>query len=649
MHKKRYTVVSTLIALAASAIMAVQVHAADAREQKLIDVLKSNAPAAEKAITCKHLAIYGTRDAVPALAPLLLDKDLTSWARIALEAIPDPAADDALRDALPKVQGRMAIGVVNSIAYRRDAKAVELLAQRLKDADAEVAAAAAVALGQIGDDRAAAILKETLAAGPTAIRGAAAEGSVVCAERLLAAGKQAGAVAMYDLVRKADVPKQRVLEGIRGAILARKAAGIPLLVEYLRSTDKAIFAIALRAARELPDAQVTDAVIGEMRQASADRQALLILVLADRGDAKALPAVLEAAKNGPTPVRIVAAGVLERLGNVTCVPVLLDAAAADDAQLSQAGKTALARMPGKDIDADLFARLGQSTGKMRQVLIELAELRRIDGALPVFVKAAEDADSGVRSAAIVAIGAVGEDKQAADLARLLQKAQNGKDRGDIEKALMSVSSRWGSACVPHVMFLIQSTDSTARIAGLRALACCGGPEALAAVKSALEDKDETVQDEAVRTLSTWANRWPDDAAVTEPLLNLAKSGKKVQHQVLAIRGYLQFVQGAKKMRNSDRLAKAKEILPLITRPEEKRAAISVLSAVGGAGAVEPLVAFASDPAIADEACSAIVAVLGKNPPGLSKEQRQAALQTVVAKSQSDATKKKAEEMLKGAR
>ena len=48
-------------------------------QQKLIAVLRSDAPAAEKAITCKRLAIYGGPEAVPALAPLLADEKLSSW------------------------------------------------------------------------------------------------------------------------------------------------------------------------------------------------------------------------------------------------------------------------------------------------------------------------------------------------------------------------------------------------------------------------------------------------------------------------------------------------------------------------------------------------------------------------------------------
>src|SRR6516162_8516946 len=67
------------------------------KEHKLIHVLRSKAAPADKALACKQLAIYGTKDAVPALARLLSNESLASWARIALEAIPGPAPDAALR------------------------------------------------------------------------------------------------------------------------------------------------------------------------------------------------------------------------------------------------------------------------------------------------------------------------------------------------------------------------------------------------------------------------------------------------------------------------------------------------------------------------------------------------------------------------
>ncbi|HPM82244.1 MAG TPA: HEAT repeat domain-containing protein, partial [Candidatus Anammoximicrobium sp.] len=241
MRKIRYSTICLALAVAVVATAGRSARAADEKkaaedpQRPLIDVLQSDAPKAEKAITCKRLAIYGTGDAVPALAPLLADEELASWARIALEAIPDPAADAALREALGKLQGRLLIGAINSIGVRRDAKAVDGLTQRLKDADAEVASAAAAALGRIGDAAATRTLEQALTGAAATIRSAVAEGCILCAERRLAEGKTKEAADLYDQVRQAEVPKQRMLEATRGAILARGSAGVPLLVEQLRS------------------------------------------------------------------------------------------------------------------------------------------------------------------------------------------------------------------------------------------------------------------------------------------------------------------------------------------------------------------------------------------------------------------------------
>jgi HEAT repeat protein len=616
------------------------------KQRALIKVLQSDAPPQEKAVTCKQLAIYGTKDAVPVLAPLLADPSLASWARIALEVIPGSAADDALREAMGKLQGRLLIGTINSIAYRRDTKAVEGLVGKLKDNDAGVAAAAAVALGRIGGNQAAQALEQSLSGAPSAVQPAVAEGCILCAERFMAEAKFSQAIKLYDLVRKAEVPKQKRLEALRGAILARQSAGLPLLLEQLNSTDKATLGMGLRTARELPGRKVTEALAAELERTSPDRQTPLLLALADRGDEAVLPAIIKVVKSGPQKLQVAAMGVLQRLGNVSCVPVLLDAAAGGDVELAKAAKAALTLLPGKEVNADLASRLTTAAGKKRQVLIELAGQRRINTALPTIALCISDADAGIRSSAVEAIGAIGEAKQAADLVKLLQKTQDAKERGEIEKALLTLSGRCGSGCAQYLLPLAKNGDSSLRTIGLHALASVGGPEALATVKAACNDPDEAVQDEAVRTLSTWPDNWPEDAGAAEALLTLAKSGKKMSHQVLGLRGYLQYLQGDKQLKSAEKLAKVKELLPLIKRPEEQRLAIVVLGSLPTAGVLEQLTAFADDPAIAEDAYSAIAKLAGGNMEGVSKEHRQQALQLVVEKTKNDATKKRAGDLLR---
>jgi len=623
--------------------------ASDVKQRDLIAVLQSDAPKSEKAITCKKLAIYGTEQSVPALAPLLADKELASWARIAIEAIPGTSADTALRNALGKLQGRLLVGVINSIAVRRDVRAVETLVQKLDDANASVASAAAVALGHIGGEKATKALTKSLTIAPAGVRSAVAEGCILCAERFLAHDRTAEAVKLYDTVRKADVPAQRHLEAIRGAILARESAGLPLLLEQLRSEDKKRLGIGLRTARELGGRNVTEALAVELDRLSPDRRPLLLLALADRSDFAVLPIVRKTAQRSSKELRITAINILIRLGDVSCVPVLLKAATEDDSGLKQAAMETLVRLPGKDVNADLLARLPQAKGKLQQVLIELVGQRQISQALPAVVLSLQDVDAEIRSAAVRTISIIGQDQQTPDLVKMLQKTKNSSERAGIRKALLAISGRCGVKCIPHLKPLTESSDNELHIIGLRALAIVGGPEALAAVKSAIETAEPLAQDEAVRILSNWPYNWPEDSEAGKALLMLATSAEKMPHQVLGLRGYLQYIRGNKKLSNERKVSNVKDMLSHIKRPEEKRQAVAVLGEAPSASALELLMTLAEDPAVVEEAYSAMVRIAAKDIRGVSRDQRRQVLQTVAEKSRNDGTKQRARKTLSGLR
>jgi HEAT repeat protein len=651
--KKRYfTWCVIAIIVAASGWTAAQDRpgpAAKLNESDLIAVLKSDAPKSEKAITCKQLAIYGTEQAVPAIAPLLADKELSSWARIALEAIPGPASDAALRDALEKLEGRLLIGVINSVSVRRDVRAVDTLVQKLDDTNVGVASAAAVALGHIGGDQAAKALTKSLTNVPAGVRSAVAEGCILCAEWLLADGKTAKAIMLYDTVRKADVPEQRHLEAIRGIILARKSAGVPLLIEQLQSRDKERLGIGLRTARELPGRDVTKALAVEVTRLSPGRRPMLLLALADRNDSAVLPAVHEAAKSGSKDLRITAINILIRLGNVSCVPVLLEAATEDDVKLEQAAMETLVRLPGKDVDADLLARLPQAKGKQKHVLIELAGQRQISEALPAVVPSLQEIDAGIRGVAIQTIGIIGQDQQTADLVKLLQKTNSATERASIRKALLAISGRCGVKCIPHLRPLTQSRDNELHMIGLRALAIIGGPDALAAVISAVKSAEPLAQDEAVRILSNWPNNWPQDSEAGQTLLRLATSAKKMSHQVLGLRGYFQYIRGTKKLGNEQKVTRVVDLLSHIKRPEEKRLAIAVLAEAPSSSALELLTTFAEDSAVVEEVYSAMVQIAGQDILGISRDQRRQVLEMVIEKSRNNRIKRRARNILSGIR
>jgi hypothetical protein len=181
--------------------------------------------------------------------------------------------------------------------------------------------------------------------------------------------------------------------------------------------------------------------------------------------------------------------------------------------------------------------------------------------------------------------------------------------------------------------------------GLHALAIIGGPDALAAVKSAIESAETPVQDEAVRILSTWPNNWPEDDQAGQTLLVLATSAEKMSHQVLGLRGYLQYIRGNKTLGNEQKVARIKDIWSFIKRTEEKRQATSVLGEAPCADALEMLTTLAEEPAVAEEAYSAMVQVVGRDTRGISRDQRRQVLQTVLDKSRNNGTKRSARRTL----
>lgn len=255
-------------------------------EAELIKVLKSNASLKDKEDACRQLATVGTRAAVPTLAALLGNEKLNHMARYALEPIPDPSVDEALRAALGKLKGKLLVGVIGSIGVRRDAQATDALARRLSDADPAVAQAAARSLGRIATPEAVRALMHSLAtSSPAGNEAALYEGLFRCAETLAADGAREEAVAVYDVLRAGKAAPQVAAAALRGAILMRKGKDrLDLLREQLRSEDRALFAAAVRAAQEIPEPDVAHLLSADIKEMPPPRRAQLVQALASVAD-----------------------------------------------------------------------------------------------------------------------------------------------------------------------------------------------------------------------------------------------------------------------------------------------------------------------------------------------------------------------------
>ncbi len=118
--------------------------------------------------------------------------------------IGSPAAIETLRTALDQTQGLPTIGVIHSLGQLRDQPSELPLVKLLQDSDAQIARAAARAVGELGTATSAEILRNAQA--DTIGGDVIAQARVVCADRLLAENDVTGARQVYESLYQPSSP-----------------------------------------------------------------------------------------------------------------------------------------------------------------------------------------------------------------------------------------------------------------------------------------------------------------------------------------------------------------------------------------------------------------------------------------------------------
>jgi HEAT repeat protein len=571
--------------------------------EKLIDVLKSDAPRDAKADALRQLAIVGTKDAVPVIAPLLVDEQLSHMARYALEPIADPSVDAALRDALGKAKGRPLVGIIGSLGIRKDVQAIAPLAKFLTDADPDVAQAAARALGRIGGAEAAKAIEAAVAGTPAGNQLAFCEGLFRIADALAAAGQKDAAVAIFDNVRKLNSPSHQVRSAaLRGAILARQKNGVALLKETLTGKDYILFAAAAGTSREMPGAEVTQVLCDSLKGLPVDNQTVIFQALGRRQDPAALPTVLAAAKAGEKPTRLDAIHCAAEIGDPSAAPALLELMGDGDKEIAALAQECYASLPGKAVDDAVLAMFNSQDNAKRLVGLDLIARRRMTACLPAVIKAAGDVDPAVRGSAIRKLGDMAGPADLPALLDLLGKSEG----GDVDAAAQAISSVCQQAdkpeeCASKVAPLLATATPPRKIAIVRILGSIGGDESLNAIRGVLKDAatPAEVRSAAIRTLGNWKS-----AAAAPDLLALAKTGAD-NEKLLGLRSYLGMA-GRGELPGNQRLDMCRNAAPLVQRPEEKKMLLAALGNINSPDALPLIAPHIDDAATSNEAVAAAV-------------------------------------------
>lgn len=539
-------------------------------EARLLKVLQSaKTKFAGKQFVCRMLRRVGSAKSVPALSERLADKELSHIARFALQHMPAPEAGAALRKALSSLDGDLRIGVIGSVAQRRDRQAVSQIAQLINSADPATAAAAIQALGRIGGSQATDALSRAKV--PESLKDARDDAYLLCADSVLAEGQSKEAVVIY---RQMAAPANSTwirIAAYKGLVQAEKADAVPHVLALLKDPDLDLQRAAGKFIVEMPGPAITKALGEQLGQLGADAQVVLLGALEGRGDKAAAPCVAALAGGTNEPVRIAAIEALAVLGDASSVE-LLAKISAENSGAGRAAMTSLGRLSCPGV-AGVLAAVARSDAAVaiRVKAIQALVNRRETEAIEVLLAVTKDTNPDVRQAAYKALGELAGPGEFANMVSMLMAAPDAGDRAGIERALIAMAARLEAPDAASVIAGLAKASDTVKPDLLAVLAHFGGKDALDAVRSQLGANDAKLKSAAIRALAAWP-----DASPLSDLMNIARNESDATCQVLALRGCIQLLDIPANRVTSQTVGSLAEVMSAARGTEEKKAVLSAL-------------------------------------------------------------------------
>ncbi len=570
---------------------------------RLADLLaaKETTPAARQYI-CLQLRQIGTPAEVPLLAAMLLKPDTSQIARYALQQIPGEAASAALRAGLDTLKSKLLIGVINSVAVRKDTGAVSALARLADSSDEQVASAAVSALGRIGDDRALAVLT---ARAEKATVPMARELAVVMlrhADALAKAGKAEPAKAIFDKLGQAGQPRGARRAALEGLLRIEGEKATATVLAWFADADAERRLIASGHLNSVPDAEL-DKLLAKLGDLPAGSQLAVIELATARRGQEMLPVVLSMIKSDKPELRLAGLRCLRMVGDKSVIPLLLDRLS-DEEEVAEASQKVLANLPRAEVVPALLEAL-DSRPKIRPGVIGVLKSLRCFDAIDPLVELAARPDPAVYDPALDGLRGIA-DPDKSDIPRLVKmllKTSEGRHRDEAAKTILIVCDKLpaGADRSELVLAALARVDGSEAPKYLPLLGRLGGAKSLALIQAALESEDAEIQESAVRALCNWPN-----AEVADKLLEIGKDSPNKAFRHWALRAYIRVVTLKSERPESETLAMLQGAMKLAQSTDDKQLAVERAATVRTIESVDWIAQQLDDPALAQTACKSIV-------------------------------------------
>ena len=619
---------------------------AESIEAQMIDFLRGDGTLAGKQQVCRILREHGTEQSSAALSELLSDPQTADMARFALQAIPGERVDRVLIEAIGKADKSEKIGLIGTVAARKQSSALETLAQLMKRDDQDVARAAIAAVGRIGTQKAVSLLSKAQGSISVELKEAVNAARLHVADGLLAAGDAQAARRLYEQLYSTSpadaLPDYQRMAAFIGTIRSdqdtshRNRAILAALEEGGRSVKSAASELLAKSG----DDDLAASAAALFSNLPPQQKVQLLTAFADGGFSSVLPAVRQAAADESGDVQYAAIDALGQIGKAEDALLLAKLAAQLRGTGQQLARHWLDRLNARRTNRTILQSVNDAEDPVKIELLRSIGSRLVQRGDATLVSALDDDNPRVVRQALKSLQDIGTRRQLDAVVTFLLKQQLEGLRKEGLRTVASIISSDADAdrLIDRMVSRYESAQSAdARGILLDILGQTGADRALPVLVQALHDSDLRLT--ALRQLRQWPNGKPG-----EELLELAGSNEiPANVKSLALLGHIRLI-GLQKKPDSDKLRAYQRAMSLCTTAQQRQLVLSGLGQLRHVDALTFAAESLADQEIAAEAQVACVTLCQTIGPS-NRQTVRPILQQVIAQTSNPDLRVRAERLL----
>lgn len=470
---------------------------------------------------------------VKTLGSYLTDETYYDCARYAIESVASDDATVALRTAFKKSSGLIRIGIVMSLGERRDDTSVKPLAALLTNTDSDTANAVLQALANIGAPDAATAL--TKASVPDSLATRRQQALLVCAERLLADGKTAEAVAIAKNLATAKDSMTRI--GVMSVLSKAKGTNVTtLLANYLKDADPAVAKTAIIRLGTSGGDDATAALVDAFDALRPPLQATALTALAMLKNKQAIATIKASLTSKDSELLKAAIAALGQVGSAADLDTFL-ALREQHPKLAGAIETAIASLPDGNIIQAVLEKAVTVDSEGATTLIRSLATRGDQTAVSGLLRLVSTNDGKLDRTIGYALNRIGGVSDVQSMLDII--VENHKTIPTLERSVITLILRNRANCSEELLAMLSKASGPGKASAIRILGYTGNPEIVSTITPFLTSTDELLVDAAVRGLCAHKH-----ASTIGPMSDAVDTVKSDTHKILLSKAILRMLPKA---------------------------------------------------------------------------------------------------------